>query len=143
MKDESQGFSKGSTTIDALYLPVIRTTGEVQVIVAYFKTGTTTYFTMVFNSAGSLANHLSMAGTLIMYTPSKVTLLTVEFAESQAAAIFPSFDNTLPPEYKNLIDCIIDKIEHMGLGTWMACAFDLEACVLVLAIDCAWEMLMD
>jgi hypothetical protein len=44
---------------------------------------------------------------------------------------------------RSIARCIYETVRDMGLGTAIACAADVEACLLAIGIDCAWEHLIN
>lgn len=134
-----------NTTIQALWLPAISTDKEKQVLFTLYKLGQTNYLTFVVNSKGSLSNRIDMSGTFNWMLTNKAALITGTFSKNQWNTLSVANIGTtgVPAELPNggIIGCIGDTISNMGLGTAIACVFDIEACILVIAIDCAWSAL--
>ncbi|MCZ2278184.1 MAG: hypothetical protein LC117_09680 [Bacteroidia bacterium] len=141
IKGEERLLTFNNTTLQALWLPTIMSDGEKQVLFTYYKLGTTDYLTFVVNSRGDFTNLLDMSGTWNLWFPDKTSILTATFAKSAWTSETVS-STGVTPEQRSIVDCIIQTVNSLGLGSAIACAFDPEACLLAIAIDCAWEHLI-
>ena len=127
-----------NTTIQALWLPTILDNGEKQTLFTYYKTNTETYLTFVANSKGNFTNLLDMFGEWDLFLPDGSALLNCSFENSSWNSISYGL---AAKKKRSIARCMYETIRDMGIGSSIACAADLEVCLLAIGIDCAWEHL--